>query len=71
MSEILLFTSKCSRRHRLKWWLKKFWHTKILRREWKPAWKWCGGYGIVNKSYQFRVEAEKKLNEAVEQMKDK
>lgn len=71
MGEYIVFTSKRSRIHRLKRWLKKFWHTKILRREWKITWKWYGGYGIVNKNHKYRLELEEKLNEAIRKAKEK
>ena len=46
-SEIIGIFVKMPWRYRLKWALKKFWVTKILRRPWKVGWKWYGSYGRI------------------------
>jgi len=47
-----------SRWHKIKWAIKKWWVTKILKREWKVGWKWYGGYAVVNKDWKFRTDNE-------------
>jgi hypothetical protein len=42
--------------HRIKWWLKKLWTTKVLRRPWEVAWKYHGNYGILYGGWLIRVD---------------
>ncbi len=58
MKEIMIFRTKRNWRHRIKWKIKKWWHTKILKKEWKVGWKWYGGYGILNKDYKFKLDLD-------------
>ena len=43
---------------KLKWRIKKWWWTKVLKREWRTGWRWYGGYGVMNKDWRFRIEED-------------